>query len=215
MSISALLSSSSLGSGIWQVPVCCLGAVKVAVRTYAAALLLSNSCSEKPDYFFSLVVLQCTVVETLPSLPAVSCCLWWSQSVSPSAVSGGQASPAQQRQCPTGAMGSAGAAVPWSRGGWLGGSKVNTGWPISQPVNSHVALLGKPWSSRVWGRDMLHETRSPERIQRRPREIRPSSAVLTASCCCCLSPAVTGTALCLAKIKNCARGGFKKWNPFV
>lgn len=27
--------------------------VKVAVRTYAAALLSSNSCSEKPDYFFS------------------------------------------------------------------------------------------------------------------------------------------------------------------
>lgn len=71
MSICTLLSSSSLGSGVWQVPVCCLGAVKVAVYTHAAGLLSSNSCREKPDYFFTLVVLKCTVVKTVPELAAV------------------------------------------------------------------------------------------------------------------------------------------------
>lgn len=62
--------------------------------------------------FFSLVVLQCAVLETVPSLHAISCCLWWNQSVSPSAVGGGWAVP----MCPA----SAGMAeqCPGAEQGW-------------------------------------------------------------------------------------------------
>lgn len=38
----------------------------MAVYTHAAGLLSSNSCREKPDYFFTLAVLKCTVVKTVP-----------------------------------------------------------------------------------------------------------------------------------------------------
>lgn len=64
--------------------------------------------------------------------------------------------------------------------------KVNTGWPISQPVNSRVALLGKLLRRRLGTEHAgwRQRVRSPERIQPRPLEIRPSTAALTGSCCC-------------------------------
>lgn len=43
----------------------------MAVYPCTAGLLSSNSYSEKPDYFFSLVVLKCAVVKTVPELAAV------------------------------------------------------------------------------------------------------------------------------------------------
>lgn len=152
--------------------------MEVAVYTHAAGLLLSSSRNEKPRYFSGPAIPKRAAWRAasrivLPVLPPPCCQLW-------------PPLPPRVEVRPS----------PWApKGGGGGlGRQESAGWPTRQPLNSRVALLGKlRW--RCLGTDHAGwqwGALSPDPIQPRPREMRPSTAELR-----------------VADTGNRARGGLK------